>query len=368
MTRWSLVKIAGGFCAAMAIMFLLVASPITGQNAAYAQASKEVLGDSPQTDFWRAIRQGEQGTVSGPDKKAGQLIQSEGDNWRTMRNGPLSVYGAQIMIGMCLLLAVFFLLRGRVMIDHGWSGWTIRRFNGLERFGHWLMAGSFIILGLSGLNMLYGRYLLMPILGPNGFATITAWGKIAHNYVAFAFMVSLVLVFIQWVLHNLPSRTDFNWVLKGGGILGQSHPPAKKFNFGQKIIFWLVMLCGISISASGLALLFPFQTTLFADTFVILNKFGFDLPTTLTPIQEMQTAQLWHSIVSLVLIAVIVAHIYIGTIGMQGAFAAMGSGRVDLNWAKEHHSLWVEKLDSKGKLNPERDVAARPVATGEPAE
>lgn len=366
MTRLApLNKIGGLF--ALLLTVLLLAGPVTAPTPAYGQASTDVLGNNAQTEFWRAIRQGETGTVSIQDKKGGQLIQSEGDNWRVLRNGPLSVYGAQALIGIVMLLAIFFLFRGRVKIDHGWSGWTIKRFNGLERFGHWLMAGSFIILGLSGLNMLYGRYLLLPLLGPNGFATITAWGKVAHNYVAFAFMLSLILVFVMWVVHNIPGKTDLNWVIKGGGIVGKSHPPAKKFNFGQKIIFWLVILCGASISLSGIALLFPFQTTMFADTFAILNVFGFNLSTELTGIQEMQYAQLWHSIVSVALICVIVAHIYIGTMGMEGAFDAMGSGRVDLNWAKEHHSLWVEKLDEKGELDPQRDVADR-LLKGEPAE
>ncbi|NNE21091.1 MAG: formate dehydrogenase subunit gamma [Rhizobiales bacterium] len=366
MTRLAALKQIGWLFALM-LTVLLVAGPATAPTPAYGQASTDVLGNDAQTEFWRAIRQGEKGSVSIQDKKAGQLIQSEGDNWRTLRNGPLSVYGAQALIGIVMLLAIFFLFRGRVKIDHGWSGWTIKRFNGLERFGHWLMAGSFIILGLSGLNMLYGRYLLMPLIGPNGFATLAGWGKVAHNYVAFAFMLSLILVFVMWVVHNMPSRTDITWVLKGGGIIGKSHPPAKKFNFGQKIIFWSVILCGASISLSGIALLFPFQMTMFADTFAILNVFGFNLPTELTGVQEMQLAQLWHSIVSLVLICVIIGHIYIGTIGMEGAFDAMGTGRVDLNWAKEHHSLWVEKLDEKGQLDPQRDVAGR-VIDGEPAE
>ena len=367
MTRLAGFDKIGGLIAFAAVVFMLLASPVMAPAPAYGQASTDVLGNNAQTEFWRAIRQGEQGSVSGQDKQSGQLIQSEGDNWRTMRNGPLSVYGAQALIGMFLVLAIFFLFRGRVKIDHGWSGWTIKRFNGLERFGHWLMAGSFIVLGLSGLNMLYGRYLLLPLLGPNGFATITAWGKVAHNYVAFAFMLSLVLVLIMWVVHNIPGKTDINWVLKGGGLVGRSHPPAKKFNFGQKIIFWLVILCGAAISLTGIALLFPFQTTIFADTFVLLNAVGFSLPTELTGIQEMQLAQLWHSIVSLALIVVVIAHIYIGTIGMEGAFAAMGSGRVDLNWAKEHHSLWVEKLDRQGKLDPQRDQAGEAMK-GEPAE
>ena len=129
--------------------------------------------------------------------------------------------------------------------------------------------------------------------------------------------------------HNFPNLHDVRWVLSGGGIFTKSHPPAKKFNAGQKVLFWLVMLGGLSISLSGLALMFPFQTAMFAKTFGVLNIYGLGLPTNTTPMQEMQFAAAWHGIMGLVLVCVILGHIYIGTIGMQGAFDAMGSGRVD---------------------------------------
>ena len=243
---------------------------------------------------------------------------------------------------------MFYLLRGRIQIDSGPSGVTVERFNGLERFGHWLLAISFIILGLTGLNILYGRYILKPALGPEGFALVTQAGKWLHNYVAFAFMAALVLVFVLWIRHNLPRVADFVWVLKGGGLLVKgSHPPAHKFNAGQKLVFWAVIILGASLSASGVALMFPFEVPMFAKTFLFINEFGFALPTELNMMQETQLAQLWHAIVALALMVVVIAHIYIGSLGMEGAFDAMGTGRVDRNWAKEHHSLWVEKLDSK---------------------
>ncbi len=372
-TAANLIKTARRCGLLLVLMMALTAGAlVSSAGTAGAQASSDVLGTEAQTEFWRAIRQGKQGTVSIQDKQAGQLIQSEGDNWRAIRNGPLSVYGAQALIGMVLLLGIFFVLRGRVRIDHGWSGWTVERFTSLERFGHWLLAGSFIVLGLTGLNLLYGRYLLVPLIGLEAFATLTGWGKLAHNYVSFAFMAGLVLVFVMWVRHNLPSRTDINWALKGGGILGTEHPPAKKFNLGQKLIFWLVIVCGLSISLSGIALLFPFQTSIFTDTFALLIRLGVDLPAELTPMQEMQLAQTWHGIVSMFMIAVIIAHIYIGSMGMEGAFDAMGSGRVDLNWAKEHHSLWVDEMDAKDALHLERapEASVAPDASDEvqPAE
>ena len=203
------------------------------------------------------------------------------------------------------------------------------------------------------------------LIGAEAFSFISIWGKWLHNYVAFAFMIGLALTFVVWIRHNFPHWRDVVWLLKGGGMFVKgSHPPAWKFNAGQKILFWLVMLGGLSLSLSGLALLFPFQTALFAKTFAAVNmlagsRAGANLPTQLTPIQEMQYATSWHSIVALALIVVIVAHIYIGTLGMQGAFSAMGSGQVDVNWAKEHHSLWAER-----EIEKMEEVAAAETGAG----
>jgi formate dehydrogenase subunit gamma len=325
------------------------------------------LGVEAQTDIWRAIRQGAQGSTVITDPRAGQLIQSEGDNWRAFRNGPLSLYGIWGLLGIIGLLALFFLIRGRIRIEHGRSGRTITRFNTIERMAHWLLAGSFIILALTGLNILYGRYVLPPLIGAEAFGLITYWGKLAHNYVGFAFMAGLVLVLVLWLVHNVPNRHDLIWLLKGGGMFSRgSHPPARKFNAGQKILFWLVILGGFSISLSGIALMFPFEFALFAKTFQFLNIFGFSLPETLTPIQEMQYSQLWHAIMALFLTAVVIGHIYLGTVGMEGAFDAMGSGEVDVNWAREHHSLWVEEEEARARRGDEARGGERPVA--EPAE
>jgi formate dehydrogenase subunit gamma len=186
---------------------------------------------------------------------------------------------------------------------------------------------------------------LKPVIGPDAFGALTLFGKYAHNYLAFAFMIGLVLAFVLWVAHNLPHKSDLVWLAKGGGMIGSAHPPARKFNAGQKILFWLVMLGGLSISMSGISLMFPFELPLFAKTFAALNMVGFDLPTNLTAMQEMQLGQLWHTVMAVFLIAIIIAHIYIGSLGMEGAFDAMGSGQVDVNWAREHHSLWAEEVE-----------------------
>ena len=85
------------------------------------------------------------------------------------------------------------------------------------------------------------------------------------------------------------------------------------------------------------------------------------MPEVLAPHAEMQLSQLWHAIVSFALIGIILAHIYIGSLGMEGAYDAMGSGEVDLNWAKEHHSLWVEEVQAKEANKTPDDGDARRV-------
>ena len=268
--------------------------------------------------------------------------------WLAFREGPLKNYGGYLLLAMLGVLLLFYILRGKIMIEGEKTGTTVERFKPLERFGHWLLASSFIVLAITGLASLFGRVALIPIFGKEAFSSYAWIGKWVHNNISWAFMLALIWVFLFWVIHNLPSRTDIKWILKGGGLFTKhSHPPAKKFNAGQKLIFWSVIILGGSISITGLALLFPFEFHLFEHTFATLNGFGFDLPTNLLPHEEMQLAMLWHAIVSFVLMAIIIAHIYIGSVGMEGAYDAMGSGQVEKQWAKEHHSIWFEEVEAK---------------------
>ncbi|MDI3334869.1 formate dehydrogenase subunit gamma [Defluviimonas aestuarii] len=323
------------------------------------------LGGASDPDLWRALRYGSADiTVSSRSPAAGVIIQDGGMEWLQFREGPLAHYGGYALLGMIAVLVLFYLIRGKIRIDGGPSGQTILRFNAVERFGHWLMAGSFIVLAVTGLVMIFGRLALIPLLGKEVYAPIANVGKWSHNNLAWAFMAGLVIVIVVWVADNFPNKHDLKWLAKGGGLFSKGvHPPAKKFNAGQKIIFWSVVVLGVSISASGLSLLFPFELPMFAKTFVILNAtglpqlFGFgELPTVLGPHQEMQLAQAWHGIVAFVFMAIIIAHIYLGSVGMEGAFDAVGTGEVDVQWAKEHHALWYE--ETRGAASP--DVPAEP--------
>jgi formate dehydrogenase subunit gamma len=265
-----------------------------------------------------------QGRITIPDGKAAVLQQPQGRFYQSFHEGALPWIGGIAVVGMLILLAVFFLYRGRVRTLEPESGIKILRFNGVERFVHWLTAAAFIVLAITGLNYVFGKRLLMPLIGADAFASWSHWAKLSHTAISWAFMLGVLALFLLWIKDNFPDRYDARWLRAGGGMFDKSnrtHPPASRFNAGQKLVFWAVVLGGIALSASGIVLLFPFS---FAD------------------INGMQMAQYVHAVVGMVMIAVILAHIYIGTLGMKGAFWAMGTGEVDLTWAKEHHRIWVE--------------------------
>lgn len=319
------------------------------ENAAPTTAPLGTNGGRSDADVWRSIRYNEiDPRIQSPGPANEVMIQDAGMPWYQLREGPIITYGGGAILGFLALLVVFYFVRGKIMIDGGPAGTTIQRFKAIERFGHWLLAGSFIALGITGLLTLMGRSFLIPVIGHDAFATIAAGSKWVHNNIAWSFMLGLVMTFVMWIAHNIPNKLDWQWLKAGGGIFTKGHPSAKKFNAGQKIIFWTVMVLGASVSLSGLSLLFPFHMPMFADTFGIINSIiGTSFPTELTPHEEMQYANIWHSIVAFVMMLAIIAHIYIGSIGMEGAFDAMGNGQVDLEWARQHHDLWVAEVEAK---------------------
>jgi formate dehydrogenase subunit gamma len=264
-----------------------------------------------------------QGRVSIPDQKSGILIQPAGRDWRHFHEVTLRWIGAIAILGMLAVLLIFYLSRGMVRIQAGRSGRKIVRFNAFERFVHWMTATCFLILAVSGLNITFGKPLLLPLIGPSAFATWSELAKYSHNYLSFPFTIGVVAIFLMWVGGNIPNKLDVEWVKRGGGIVGDDHPPAYRFNAGQKMIYWIVVIGGTASAITGYLLMFPFY-----------GDIG---------IEGMQLAQVIHGVVGGLFFAAMLGHIYIGTIGMEGAFEAMGDGTVDVNWAKEHHRLWLEE-------------------------
>jgi formate dehydrogenase subunit gamma len=275
-----------------------------------------------------------------PDQKACTIEQPAGRDWRHFHEVTLRWIGAISILGMLALLVIFYLVRGMVRLEAGRSGRVLVRFSTFERLVHWMTAACFILLAISGLNITFGRPLLLPLIGPDAFTAWSQWAKYAHNYLSFPFTLGVFAIFLMWIAWNIPNRVDVEWLKRGGGIVGHDHPPADRFNAGQKMIYWIVVLGGTAVAVSGYILMFPFYGTNIAD---------------------MQVAQIVHGVAALLFVAVMLAHIYIGTIGMEGAFEGMWDGTVDVNWAKEHHRVWLEKEiveghvtapPPKGKMQP----------------
>jgi formate dehydrogenase subunit gamma len=267
-----------------------------------------------------------EGRIDIPDTRSAVLIQPAGRRWDYFHEFTLHWVGAVVIVGMIGLLALAYLIMGRIRISAGRSGRKVTRFNAFERFSHWLTAVSFVLLGLTGLNITFGKFLLLPVLGPSAFSDLAQPAKYIHNFVSFAFVLGLALIVTLWIKDNIPRKVDVDWIKQGGGFIKTRHAPAGRFNAGEKAVFWFALGAGAAVSISGFLLLFPFYVTNIAG---------------------MQLAQVVHALIAVLFVAVILAHIYIGTLGMEGAFEAMGTGKVDLNWAREHHDQWMAQKDAE---------------------
>ena len=281
-----------------------------------------------------------EGQIDQLDERVRVLIQPAGRTWDHFHEVTLYWLGAIVILGTLAALAAAYFVLGRLRISAGRLGRKVPRFKAFERFVHWLTAVSFVVLGITGLNITFGKRLLLPLIGNDAFSAFSQASKYAHNYTSFPFVLGLVLIIVIFIKDNIPDKVDIEWFRKGGGFVKSRHAPARRFNAGEKLVFWGALGAGALVSASGFLLLFPFY---------------------LTDIAGMQIAQVVHSVVAVLFVALILGHIYIGTLGMEGAFEAMWTGEVDFNWAKEHHDLWLEDELAKDRpAGPPRYPSATP--------
>jgi formate dehydrogenase subunit gamma len=298
-------------------LVITLATPVLAQQSSSVNPTADAVKEQQLLQQFKVIEG--RGTI--PDVKSYVLEHPAGREWRQWHEVTLRWIGAIAVLGALALIVITYLWRGMIKIKGGRSGRTIVRFTAFERFVHWMTASCFIILALSGLNITFGKPLLLPLLGPEAFTTWSELAKYAHNFLSFPFTIGVVLVFLIWIGGNIPNSADVEWFKRGGGIFSDDDPPAGHFNGGQKAIYWIVVLGGGASAVTGYLLLFPFYGT---------------------GISGMQLAEVVHATVAMLFIAAMLGHIYIGTIGMEGAFEAMGEGTVDVNWAKQHHKLWLE--------------------------
>lgn len=304
------------------------------------QAERSRAQPGNNAPVWRAVKQGERHYSSLPGLESGVLIQPKarflgqdkaltaGEAWRQYRNGPLTAFGAGIILAALLVVTILYFVFGKIRNKEPPTGRRIERFTPMERTAHWTVAISFVTLAVSGLIMLFGRYLLLPLTGHTLFGWLTFALKTVHNFVGPVFAVSTVVVFVLFVRDNFPIREDVRWLRHFGGLFSGTEPSAGRFNAGEKIWFWGgLTLLGLIISASGFVL----------DMLV---------PGIAYTRGNMQIAHIVHLLGTTLMAAGAVGHIYLGTLGMEGAYDAMRHGYVDDTWAKEHHDLWYEQVQS----------------------
>lgn len=273
-------------------------------------------------EYWRVVQQGDEGRTQVEGEEAGQLINISGETWKYWRNEWVTPAGAIAISGTLAILLIFYLIVGQKKLDQPRTGVKIERWKRLDRANHWTVAVLFLILGFSGLNILYGKFFLKDVMGDGLWASYIMLCKQLHNYLGPIFVVFLLFMIVRWIKHNFFNKTDLIWFIKGGGIIGNAHPSAGYLNGGEKVWFWMITFFGIAVSVSGLILDFP--------------NFGQFRET-------MQWANLIHAGASIILLAASFGHIYIGTVGTEGAFEGMKTGYVDETWAKQHHDLWYEE-------------------------
>lgn len=304
-------------------------APGTQQQLIQQQQQRRVEQPMNNAPVWKEVRSGQPQFTGIPGRETGVLIQSSGQTWRALRNGPIVRYGGGLLIVVVLAIAAFFLVRGPIKLHDKLTGRLIERFGSFDRIAHWSTAITFCVMGITGLIILFGKLVLLPVIGYTLFSWLAALSKNLHNFVGPLFILSLIATVIAFIRDNLPSAADFRWIGKAGGMLGGREVPSGRFNAGEKGWFWIgVVILGIAMSVTGLIMLFP----------------NFDQTRA-----TMQLANIVHDIGAALFIALGLGHIYLGTIGVHGAYQAMRTGYVDETWAKQHHELWYEDVKS-GKV------------------
>ncbi len=308
--------------------------------------------------MWRDVSKGVTGQTMLPYPEYGNLIQgfvqypgssltTAGEAWRQVRNNWIIPYGGSLLLIALVALALFYFTKGTIELHGKETGRKIERFTYFERAAHWTNAIAFVALAISGIVMAFGKFFLLPVMGSTLFGWLSYALKNLHNFVGPLFVVSLVVVFLVFVRDNMPSKEDVQWLLKGGGLFGGQEVPSHRFNAGEKVLFWAgVFLLGALVAGSG----------------VFLDKI---VPAVEYTRANMQVAHMIHASAAVLMMAMFMGHIYMGTLGMRGAYSAMKTGYVDETWAKEHHELWYDDIKA-GKIPAQRSVT-KPDAAGAPA-
>ncbi|BDU37220.1 formate dehydrogenase subunit gamma [Vibrio nigripulchritudo] len=303
------------------LFLVFVGKPVLANESASAEKEIAQLAGA---DYWRLVKNGEEGYTTSQSPEHGVLINASGQLWREVRNKWVTPIGGYVILGAFASLLAFYLWAGQIKLSKERTGNKVLRWTPFERALHWYTASLFLILALSGLLLMYGKYIMKPVVPYGVWDFVIAASKVSHNYLGPLFVIGLVAMLIKWMKNNFFNKVDLEWFKQGGGILPNGkHPQADFCNGGEKIWFWLLATAGVTVCVTGLVMDFP-----------IFNQTR----------ELMMVVNILHGISSLGLIAASLGHIYIGTVGTEGALEGMKTGYVDETWAKQHHNIWFERV------------------------
>ena len=310
------------------------------------QQQRQVTQPLNNQPVWSEVRSGSPQFTSLPGRETNVLIQPEGQTWRALRNSQVSVYAGWALVAMVIVIAAFYFWKGTMQLHEPPTGRRIRRFTNWQMAIHWTTAYAFITLAITGLIIVFGKNVLLPLIGYTLFSWLAILAKNLHNFVGPLFFICILLLFFTFVRDNFWRRYDWAWIRHFGGLVSGNDVPSGKFNAGEKVWFWGGLLAfGLIVSASGFVLDFP----------------NFDQTRS-----TMQIANIIHLTIASLFMVAALSHIYMGTLGMAGAYKAMSTGYVDETWAKEHHLYWYNDVKA-GKIPTAPDDVPAPVATPRPA-
>lgn len=316
-------------CAWLGLCSILggAAGTAVAKDEVQQQAQRQIDQPLNNAPVWRAARSGAEHSTSATGREAGVLIQAGGETWRRIRNGPVIVIGGWLLILVPIVIGLYYRARGPLKLNGAPTGKLVLRFNSWERIIHWLTATTFVILAVTGVLMLFGKHVLIPVIGHTGFSWFAVIAKNVHNIFGPLFIFCVGCMFFTFLRDNVWKAIDWEWLKKAPKVLdGSAHVPSGRFNAAEKGWFWGgVALLGLVVGLSGLVLDFPnFEQTR----------------------ATMQIANIIHGVGALLFVAASLGHIYMGTIGTEGAYEGMRTGYVDETWAREHHELWFNEVKS----------------------
>jgi formate dehydrogenase subunit gamma len=215
----------------------------------------------------------------------------------------------------------------------GEPGGNILRYTLSERIHHWLGFFFYLYCLVTGLAF-WSPYMYWLATLVGGGPTARFW----HPWFGLGFAGSMLWMYKMWWRDMRTTEADRRWKREIKHYIendDQNLPPEGRFNYGQKIYFWLMFYGVIFLLISGIGLWFVE-----------------DIPWSLHWLRYLAVTV--HVVAALATIGGFIIHVYMSTAMVRGGFSSIIRGEVSTLWAKTHHRLWYEQVT--GDRTDRRDL------------